>query len=1132
MHTRIRRTLGLLAVFAVVASLLLPATVTAAGPGSGGETSIGNNLSYPNIWSDGAPLALRGTAGTPQFGTPCATIGGQAIYCQQDPNSTWQADNEVATAPVDVSSIDWGDNLEARPWAAGSQVRVETTLYETLPTDTTMNGYNMVVVSGARSTEMQGTNGSTYESPTATIFSRAARLTIQPITSGDTLFWNPTTTQWTGAGVGAPLYNMAVFQAGDGPGQYTGEINVSGKVVYGYNWKTPAVAGTYRVTFSLDKQGFELANLGSTLKTYITDATTILPGEADAKGGVAQVDGTNNLSYIDVTLTPPRGGGGGGGETTIGNNLSYPAIWSDGDPLALRGTELEAVLNGAYTTVGDTNWYHQQDADNTWQAENTAATGPVDVSQIDWGDNLEARQWAAGQQVRVETTLFKDLTTPMQAYNMLVLSGSGTSEMQGTDGNTFDSSQAIIFSRAARLTIQQITPGGTLTWDPNTGQWTGAVVGDPLYNMAVFEAGDGPGQYTGEINVGGKVVYGYNWKTPATPGTYRITFSLDGVNYPGTLNTHITNATSIMPSDETDATGGVAQIDGTDNLSYIDVTLTNPNGGGGGTVTHDAQVVSVNAPASVTRGGSGTISAVVQNNGSETEPITVALSESPDGYTAEQTVTLDSGASTTVNFDWATDASTTTGEHTFTVTATVPSDANPDNNSVTTSPPTQVQVPAPTAMSVAGISLTTQPAYYLYTLRGAVTIMIGSTPVNGATVAANWTYPNGTTYAASATTNSAGQATFSRTVFTFTPSVYTLTVTNVSKSGVPYDRTANVVNSQSITVPTPSGGTTHDAQVLSVSAPASVDRGNPVTTSAVVKNNGNVSDTFTVSLKESPDNYTASQSVTLAAGASTTVPFTWATNAATSTGGHTFTVTASVTGDANAGNNSGSATTQVQVPVTPIHDAQVVSVTPPPTVDQGSSATINATVMNNGNVTDTFSVALSESPGGFSATKSVTLAAGDSAVVTFNWPTSTSTATGLHTFTVTASVGSDANAGNNSGTANIQVQAGTTTTMSVSSILLSKSGSFLVYQLTGVVTVKSASTAVSGATVTASWAYPNGSTYAVTGTTNSAGQVTFTRTVFTFQRATYSLTVTNVVKAGLTYNAGGNAVTTQTITVP
>ncbi|HUZ02548.1 MAG TPA: right-handed parallel beta-helix repeat-containing protein [Thermomicrobiaceae bacterium] len=689
MHTRIRRTLGLLAVFAVVASLLLPATVTAAGPGSGGETSIGNNLSYPNIWSDGAPLALRGTAGTPQFGTPCATIGGQAIYCQQDPNSTWQADNEVATAPVDVSSIDWGDNLEARPWAAGSQVRVETTLYETLTTP--MNGYNMVVVSGARSTEMQGTNGSTYESPTATIFSRAARLTIQPITSGDTLFWNPTTTQWTGAGVGAPLYNMAVFQAGDGPGQYTGEINVSGKVVYGYNWKTPAVAGTYRVTFSLDKQGFELANLGSTLKTYITDATTILPGEADAKGGVAQVDGTNNLSYIDVTLTPPRGGGGGGGETTIGNNLSYPAIWSDGDPLALRGTELEAVLNGAYTTVGDTNWYHQQDADNTWQAENEVATAPVNVSQIDWGDNLEARAWAAGQQVRVETTLFEDLTTPMQAYNMLVLSGTGASEMQGTDGNTFDSNQAIIFSRAARLTIQQITPDGTLTWDPSAGKWTGSVVGDPLYNMAVFEAGDGPGQYTGEINVGGKVVYGYNWKTPAVPGTYRITFSLDGVNYPGTLNTHITNATSIMPSDETDATGGVAQIDGTDNLSYIDVTLTNPNGGGG--TGGGVQVESVSAPTAVEQGGTEAISGVVQNTGTESVTATVTLNEAPGGYTATQQVTIPAGSSVTVTFNWPTSTDTATGSHTFTVTATTTDD--PESGSSSAQATTQVEQHAP-----------------------------------------------------------------------------------------------------------------------------------------------------------------------------------------------------------------------------------------------------------------------------------------------------------------------------------------------------------------------------------------------------------------------------------------------------
>ena len=50
--------------------------------------------------------------------------------------------------------------------------------------------------------------------------------------------------------------------------------------------------------------------------------------------------------------------------------------------------------------------------------------------------------------------------------------------------------------------------------------------------MAVYNAGDGPGYYSAEINVKGKVIYGMLWdlkKAGDGPGTYRITFSFDSV---------------------------------------------------------------------------------------------------------------------------------------------------------------------------------------------------------------------------------------------------------------------------------------------------------------------------------------------------------------------------------------------------------------------------------------------------------------------------------------------------------------------------------------------------------------------------------------------------------------------------
>ena len=59
---------------------------------------------------------------------------------------------------------------------------------------------------------------------------------------------------WTGTGAGAPVFNMAAWQrTTDGPGSYGAELNVGGKIVYGFVWRTTDLtAGEYRLTFSLD----------------------------------------------------------------------------------------------------------------------------------------------------------------------------------------------------------------------------------------------------------------------------------------------------------------------------------------------------------------------------------------------------------------------------------------------------------------------------------------------------------------------------------------------------------------------------------------------------------------------------------------------------------------------------------------------------------------------------------------------------------------------------------------------------------------------------------------------------------------------------------------------------------------
>lgn len=277
----------------------------------------------------------------------------------------------------------------------------------------------------------------------------------------------------------------------------------------------------------------------------------------------------------------PGSGGGGGHETAAGNNLSFPVIWSDGAIKTLRGTFGTAQFDGAFTQVDGVTWYHQQDLLNTWQAAsaNWVNTGQVDVDWVDWGDNL-ARSWTLISQVRVETTLYQDLATPMLGYEMQLLYGSGTSEMWGTDAATYDSAQATVYSGCARLTIQKLLTGATdLAWDAATGEWTGDV-GPTIFNRGSWDSVDGPGGYSAEINIPGKVIYGYVWnvrKANDGAGLYRVTYSLDGVHCPS--NT-VFDTTQILAATEeaTVITTGepvpnLLVLDWANDLTYVDVPI-------------------------------------------------------------------------------------------------------------------------------------------------------------------------------------------------------------------------------------------------------------------------------------------------------------------------------------------------------------------------------------------------------------------------------------------------------------------------------------------------------------------------------------------------------------------------------
>lgn len=287
------------------------------------------------------------------------------------------------------------------------------------------------------------------------------------------------------------------------------------------------------------------------------------------------------------------GGGGGGGETTVGNNLSFPVILAGGITLSaapIPNPTLTVPYTGPYTGLsaeqlaiaqGDT-WYAQKVDGNKWQADFKTVGGDYGSSvvvpeYIDWGDNAESVNPKLNTPFRLEVTLYDDVSDAlMNGYEMAVLAfPSSSREVQGTNGETYDSNWATVASTSPKLVVQHIEGATSLAWNDSLGYWTGVNVDAP-------ETGFGFGP---ELNVGGKYVYGASqggWK-PDEIGKYRITFYL-----PSSSQIDFTEGTQVgdfadfstvtTAADE----GGVAQaiVDPTNNLTYIDVTVT--AGGSGG----------------------------------------------------------------------------------------------------------------------------------------------------------------------------------------------------------------------------------------------------------------------------------------------------------------------------------------------------------------------------------------------------------------------------------------------------------------------------------------------------------------------------------------------------------------------
>ena len=197
----------------------------------------------------------------------------------------------------------------------------------------------------------------------------------------------------------------------------------------------------------------------------------------------------------------------------------------------------------------------------------------------------------------------------------------------------------------------------------------------------------------------------------------------------------------------------------------------------------------------------------------------------------------------------------------------------------------------------------------------------------------------------------------------------------------------------------------NDVAVTSISVPPIVQVNTTESVDVGVANQGTQEETFSVSLSDGAEPFSVGgspQSVTLAAGASTTVSFSWNPNAL---GDHSLTATAStVTGETDTADNQKVVTVSV---LEPTHDVAVTLVTAPASVVQGVTANISVEVANQGTFDEIVTVSLADLPpaggtaGSVSGDQTLTLTSGSSATLTFVWDTSGATL-GVHTLSATA----------------------------------------------------------------------------------------------------------------------------------
>jgi hypothetical protein len=272
-----------------------------------------------------------------------------------------------------------------------------------------------------------------------------------------------------------------------------------------------------------------------------------------------------------------------------GNNLSFPVIAVDGFAITPFVTpSFTVAYTGLYpgltaeeiaALVGAGPWYAQKTEGNEWQADFDDQSTAVDVTYIDWGDNIESVYPKVRTPFRLEVTLYKDLGegNEMTAYTMAVLEyPSSSTELQGTNNITYDNQYATVISTQPKLVIQYlegVPADAELTWD-TSGYWVYEIV-DEGEDPVTITPNIIPVSFAPELNVGGKYIFGASeggWK-PTLTGYYRITFYVPSGSGVSLASAEIRNYADLFTGTASEGTAATPVVVPTDNLTYVDVQV-------------------------------------------------------------------------------------------------------------------------------------------------------------------------------------------------------------------------------------------------------------------------------------------------------------------------------------------------------------------------------------------------------------------------------------------------------------------------------------------------------------------------------------------------------------------------------